>query len=140
VEALTNIDDCLVFYDEIDSVPYPYTFMREANRSRVSALLEAMLGVDFFHRVIRVEINASDVEVALPQLKRLPYLQTVCVYLDKEREGADDEPELARKKLETERETNRTNAIEKLRRLLHIRVEAYHETPGVDISRIPVVG
>jgi hypothetical protein len=117
VEALQNIKGCSVCYDE-DPV-------RPGNqRSRLALWSEEVLGDDFFYGVNGVEINASDAEKALPQLKRLPYLQRMSVLLDDYPKNFADQTEEVSKKVEAEMERTRTNAIKKLKaELPHAKVE-----------------
>ena len=67
---------------------------------RSTPWIEQVLGRDFFHKVIDVELDVTDVaavDKALPHLKRLPHLESIivsCGCRDDEPTGADDEPTL----------------------------------------------
>jgi len=133
VDVLDRIEGCEVNYDND-----PGPLMPINKPSRLEAWLNSVLGVDFLYGAVQVSIRASDVEHALPQLKQLPYLQSVCVDPDVEAVTSGDETEAALKKAEIERERIRANTIERLKiELPHIRIE--NPRPFV-LGPTPVVG
>ncbi len=122
MQSLTDIAYCYVRYDH-----YYRSHLGETPDSGVTQWLSETLGKDFVHQANSVAIYASDVERALPHLKRIRNLKSVYVILDRDIDLIDATKWEERR---TAREKVQMDSIRAIRfEFPHVHIQASDDPP-----------